>query len=117
MGTPIALVIATAILSSLFTLGFGYVVLYRYLRREFEAGLREAIKRINAEVGPEIEVRVKKGVQDAVRTLASRETLRETTRSMARTGAELVNEGIKPFLKIRRPRHDNDMLDSDDGFP
>jgi hypothetical protein len=40
--------------------------------------------------------------------------LRETTRTMARTGAELVNEGIKPFLKKRRPRSESDMLNGDD---
>lgn len=114
MLSQLGVVIATAVLSSLFTLGIGYIVLHRYMRRQFEAGLREAIRRINAEVGPEIESRVKKGVRDGVKSLPSREVLKETTWNMARTGAELVNEGIKPFLKKRRPRSESDMLNADD---
>lgn len=114
MLSQFGVVIATALLSSVFTLGIGYVVLHRYMRKQFEAGLKEAIRRINAEVGPEIESRVKKGVRDGVKSLPSREVLKETTWNMARTGAELVNEGIKPFLKKRRTRSESDMLNTDD---
>lgn len=114
MLSQLSIVIGTALLSSLFTLGIGYLVLHRYMRSQFEAGLREAIRRINAEVGPEIEARVKKGVRDGVKSLPSREVLKETTRNMARTGAELVNEGIKPFLKMRRTRTESDMLNGDE---
>ena len=114
MLSQLGVVIATAVLSSVFTLGIGYLVLHRYMRKQFEAGLKEAIRRINAEVGPEIESRVKKGVRDGVKSLPSREVLKETTWNMARTGAELVNEGIKPFLKKRKPRSDSDMLNADD---
>lgn len=114
MLSQLGIVVATAMLSSLLTLGIGYLVLQGYMRRQFEAGLRETIRRINAEVGPEIEARVKKGVKEGVKSLPTREVLKETTWNMARTGAELVNEGIKPFLKKKRTRSESDMLNKDD---
>lgn len=114
MMSQLGVVIATALLSSLFTLGIGYMVLNRYMRKQYEAGLKEAIRRINAEVGPEIQTRVKQGVREGVKALSSREVLKETTWNMAKTGAELVNEGIKPFLKKRRTRAESDMLNTDE---
>jgi hypothetical protein len=114
MTTTLVIVFGTALMSSVFTLALGYILLNRYLRARVEVALREVIRRINAEVGPEIESRVKTGVRDGIRSISSREVLRETTRTMARTGAELVNEGIKPFLKKRRPRSESDMLNGDD---
>ena len=114
MISTLVIVFGTALMSSVFTLALGYILLSRYLRARVDDALREVTRRINADVGPEIETRVKNGVREGVKSLSSREVIRETTRNMARTGAELVGEGFKPFLKKRRPRSESDMLNGDD---
>lgn len=80
------------------------------MRERAEYGAELFIKKFKDEVGPVIEERVKKGVKDGFSSLASREVIRDTTRNMARTGADIVGDTLKPLLKSkRRPsRYDND---------
>ncbi|MAR90017.1 MAG: hypothetical protein CML06_03930 [Pseudomonadales bacterium] len=95
-------VIATALLSSLLTLGIAHYLMQKHLKHRLEERVTEAIERFKAEVGPEIEQRVKRGVQEGFKSLPSRETLRDTTRSIARTGLDIMGDGLK--MASRPPR-------------
>ncbi len=94
----VAVVIATAILSSATTLGLAYWIFQRYFRRE----LAEQLAKLKEEVGEIIETRVRKGFLDGVTSLYSPDTIRDTTRNMAKTGVTLVNDRINSILGKRR---------------
>lgn len=94
----VAVVIATAILSSATTLGLAYWVFKRYLKNELEAKLQQ----LKDDVGEIIEVRVRKGFLDGVASLYSAEGIRDTTRNMAKTGVTLVNDRLSSILGKRR---------------
>ncbi|HET8707176.1 MAG TPA: hypothetical protein VFM46_12815 [Pseudomonadales bacterium] len=105
----VAVVIATAILSSATTLGLAYWVFKRYLQNELEAKLQK----LKDDVGDVIEVRVRKGFLDGVSSLYSAEGIRDTTRNMAKTGVTLVNDRLNSILgKRRRDSRDNRANDS-----
>lgn len=100
--TELALsVVATAVLTSLLTLGLAYYLFNKRLKQRFEQELTEAIERLKAEVGPEIEARVKKGVIEGFKSLPSREILRDTTRSIAKTGLDIMGDSLKMATRPR----------------
>ncbi|MGB3622889.1 hypothetical protein FT643_02620 [Ketobacter sp. MCCC 1A13808] len=94
-------IIATALLSSFFTLGLAQYIFNKRLKHRLENELSEAIARIKAEVGPEVEARVKKGVMEGFKSLPSREVLRDTTRSIAKTGLDIMGDGLKMATRPR----------------
>ena len=73
------------------------------MREHAEKNAQRFIEHFKKEVGPVIEERVKKGVKDGVASIPSREVLRETTRTMAKTGVDIVGDTLKPFLGRRGP--------------
>ena len=70
-------------------------------KNHYEKGLADAIEQFKAEVGPEIEDRVKKGVMEGFKSLPSKEVLRDTTRSIAKTGLDIMGDGLKMATRPR----------------
>ncbi|MDX1692676.1 MAG: hypothetical protein R3208_02855 [Ketobacteraceae bacterium] len=111
-------IILTAVLSSLITLGVAYYFIRRLIQERGEKTVREITERFKNDVGPELEQRVAQGVRSGFASLPSREVLRDTTRNMAKTGVDIVGDTLKPFLKQRgsyrqRDRYYDDPLDPD----
>lgn len=94
----------TAVLASGFTLLIAYLLLRQQIRSRYENALTAAIERFKAEVGPEIEQRVKQGMLEGVKSLPSREMLRDTTRTIAKTGLDLVGDSLKMATRSRNRR-------------
>ena len=97
-------VLATALLSSAFTLLFAIHYFRRNTQSRVDEAVTRAIERFKAEVGPDIERRVKQGVLEGVKSLPTREMLLDTTRSIARTGLDIVGDGLKIATRSTRPR-------------
>lgn len=97
-------IIATALLSSLLTLGIAHYIFQKRFKHRLEQGVTDAIERFKEEVGPEIEARVKQGVVEGIKSLPSREMLRDTTRTIAKTGLDIVGDGLKLATRPSRPR-------------
>lgn len=111
-------IILTAILSSLMTLGIAYYFIRRMVQERGDQTVRDITERLKNEVGPELEKRVAQGVRSGFASLPSREVIRDTTRNMAKTGVDLVGDTLKPFLKQKsqlrgRERYRDDPLDPD----
>lgn len=104
MANTLLTIIATALLSSLLTLGIANYIFQKRVKKRYEAGLKEAIEQFKAEVGPEIEARVKKGVMEGIKSLPSREMLRDTTRTIAKTGLDIMGDSLKMATRPSRPR-------------
>lgn len=101
MTTIIITIVTTAILSSLFTLILAQYIFNKKFKNQYEKGLADAIEQFKAEVGPEIEDRVKKGVMEGFKSLPSKEVLRDTTRSIAKTGLDIMGDGLKMATRPR----------------
>ncbi|MEL7058674.1 MAG: hypothetical protein AAGN46_01470 [Acidobacteriota bacterium] len=86
--------LAVALVSSIATACVTIALISRWidstLRPRLEDELAQRLEEIRRELGDEVERRVKRGVLDAVASLPSREVIAGTTRSVARTGAELL---------------------------
>lgn len=104
MAYTLLTIIATALLSSLLTLGIAHFIFQSRLKHRYEEGITDAIERIKAEVGPEIEARVKQGVLDGFKSLPSKEMLRDTTRTIAKTGLDIMGDGLKMATRPSRTR-------------
>lgn len=111
---PVLTIILTAVLSSLFTLGLGYYVMRRLLQEHAQKNANKFIDQVKEEIGPVIEERVKQGVKDGVASIPSREVLRETTRTMAKTGVDIVGDTLKPLLNKRGNPRRSRFDDPDD---
>lgn len=94
-------VVATALLSSLLTLGIAHLVFRKHLKDRLDAELGKAIERFKEEVGPEMEARVKKGVMEGIKSIPSKELLRDTTRSIAKTGLDIMGDSFKMATRPR----------------
>lgn len=96
----------TAVSSSLLTVIIIGVYVEKIARPRLERELGEMLKN-RSQKGMEtlegrIEKAVRRGVIDGVQALTSKEVLQDTTRSLARTGAELVEGRINQMLGRRR---------------
>lgn len=106
MLVQIVLALVSAALSSALTLGVAYWLFRRRWlpRLEDELRAREAALDVKlAAFGERLEGHVKKGIVDGVTAIPSSEVLRESGRSLARTGAEVVTAGLETLLG-GRPR-------------
>ncbi|HVL00756.1 MAG TPA: hypothetical protein VM553_13130 [Dongiaceae bacterium] len=101
MGANLLALVGVALLSSLFTLAVAYYALQKQIKARYDAAVKDAIDRFKAEVGPEIEQRVKQGMLDGVKSLPSREVLLDTTRTFAKTGLDLVGDSLKMATRSR----------------
>lgn len=94
------LVVLTAVLTSVLTLALARRQFERLYRQELEERLKLALD----EVGQVIEDRVRKGVLDAVAEIPSSEMIQNASRTVARTGASLVEGGLSALLGGSRTR-------------
>lgn len=86
-------VIATALLTSMITLIVSHFFLEKRIK-ELNVKFDQSIDRL----GDVIEERVRQGVINGVSSLPSREVIRGTTRTIAKTGVEIVEDGLNSFL-------------------
>lgn len=106
-------ILATAVLTSAITLLIAIQYFRIRAKARYDRAVSDAIERFKAEVGPTIEQRVKQGVLDAIKSLPTREVLRDTTRTIARTGLDIVGDGIKIATRSRPRRPGGTPLDED----
>jgi hypothetical protein len=98
------IIFTTAALSSVFTLAAAYFLYQRRIRQRIEQAVEEKLAEVEVRLGDLLESRVSQGVVKGVAAIPSKEMLRDTTRSVARTGVELVEEGLSTFLGRGRRR-------------
>lgn len=98
-------IVATAVLTSVCTLGVVWWVYTRRLRPALEQELERKIARLEDELGQLIRARVRQGVLDAVASLPSTNVLRETQKTMVRTAGDLVEGGLA-VLWGEKPKRD-----------
>lgn len=77
----------TAVLSSILTLALAWYAFRHHLQERLDAALSERLQ----DLGEIIEQRVRKGVLDAVADIPSTDVIKDTTRTMTRTGASLLS--------------------------
>ena len=68
MAHTLLTIIATALLSSLLTLGIAHYIFQKRVKSRYEQGVQDAIDKFKEEVGPEIEARVKRGVMEGFKS-------------------------------------------------
>lgn len=94
----LGVVVVTALLSSVCTLGFAYWVFSRRIRPRLDAEIEARMRRMEEEMGQLIRARVRQGVLDAVTALPSTNVLRETQKTVVRTATDLVEGGLSALL-------------------
>ena len=113
MAHTLLTIIATALLSGLLTLGIAHYIFQKRVKSRYEQGVQDAIDKFKEEVGPEIEARVKRGVMEGFKSLPSREILRDTTRTIAKTGLDIMGDSFKMAKRPPRSRRPGTPLDDD----
>lgn len=102
-------IFAVAGLSSLFTLAVvGLWLNFSVrpsLKRELEQFFAEQGEQASNRIAERVESAVKRGVVEGVKSLSTRDVLQDTTRNLAKTSAEIVEERLGSFLKGRRSYH------------
>jgi predicted DNA-binding protein len=99
---PLVIIIATALLSSGITLVCAWLFFQRMWRQEMEHRLRE----LHDDIGRTVEVRVKRAVAEALSDMNTGEVLREATWKAARSGSDLLSDGLNVLLGKRRRQDD-----------
>lgn len=101
-------IVATALLSSALTVGLLWWLYQRRLKAELEAQGQRILADVEARLqaalaalGEVVEERVKQGLIRGVAAIPSSEVLSDTTRSAARTGADLASRGLAALLGIK----------------
>lgn len=84
-------IVLTALLSSLLTLGIGYWVFERRLKQRLWDEIDHCVEDAVAQIGREVEERVKQGVIDGVASLPSTEVIAGAGRTAAKSGVDLVS--------------------------
>ena len=84
-------VLLTALLSSLLTLGLGYLIFEKYLKDQLLEHVDLHLDEASERIGREVEQRVKKGVVEGVASISSTEVIAGATRTAARSGVDLVS--------------------------
>ncbi len=92
-------ILVTAALTSCSTLLLALFWFRTRVRRQLDVAFEEKLQEVEERLGELIEQRVSEGVVKGVAAIPSREVLRDTTRNVARTGAELVEEGLDSLLR------------------
>jgi hypothetical protein len=106
--------IVAAILASVFTLGLGKLALDRYGERyarkqldlaaaELEQRFRAAAAQAAEEMLPELQRRVRAGVEEALHSFAEGKPLEKTMEQAAKAGLRALNEGLESLMGRKRP--------------
>ncbi len=99
-------IFAVAGLSSLFTLAvvglwFNFSLRPK-LKHELTLFFEEQGEKASNRIAERVEEAGKRGVVEGVKSLSTRDVLQDTTRNLAKTSAEIVEERLGSFLKGRR---------------
>jgi uncharacterized membrane protein YfbV (UPF0208 family) len=113
MVAQLLILFATALLSSLFTCA-GLWWLYQHrLRQALDEQLAVALEELDARLqtaigtlGDTVEERVRTGVVKGVAAIPSHDVLADTTRTVAKTGAQLAERGLNVLLGRRNKPKD-----------
>ena len=96
----LVLVLLTAVLSCALTLGSAWL----FYRRKLQPDLERKIEETMGELAQRVGEKVRQGVLDGVASIPSTEVLRGTQRSVVKTAADLIEDGLSALLgKSRRP--------------
>lgn len=95
---PIVVILATAVLSSAITLLVAWLWLQRSWRREMERRLRE----LHDDIGRTVEVRTRRAVAEALGDINAGDVLRDATWKAARSGSDMLSEGLTAIFSRRR---------------
>ncbi|MDP2226757.1 MAG: hypothetical protein Q8J78_04710 [Moraxellaceae bacterium] len=99
---PLFIIVATALLSSGITLVCAWLFLQRMWRQEMERRLRE----LHDDIGRTVEIRVKRAVAEALADFNTGDVLRDATWKAAKSGSDLLSDGLNAILgKRRRPEN------------
>jgi len=91
----------TAVVTSLLTVGLALLVFRRMagkIEARLEQRLHDKLAATAEEVGEVIEVRLRSVVRDAVKDFKSASMASAATRTVAASGAELVQEGLRILM-------------------
>ncbi|WOA33157.1 hypothetical protein [Alloalcanivorax xenomutans] len=95
-------VVVVALSSSALTLIvvslWGHFYFQPKLRRTLEKDMEKQTRQAAEVIGESVEAAVKRGLADGLRNLPTREILEETSRSLARSGSEIVGERLGKFF-------------------
>lgn len=99
-------IIATAGLSSLFTV-VAASLWFRFrtrpsLMRQLDEEFRDRLQEASEVIGERVEDAVRQGLVEGVSALPTREVLEGTTRTLARTSAEMVEDRVNRLFRRRR---------------
>lgn len=89
--------LGTAILSSILTLA----IVRWWLRRQGAPLWEQHIEDLHESIARTVEVRVKRAVIESLSETRQDEALRDTTWRAARSGGELLSEGLQALVKRR----------------
>lgn len=103
MHTALVIVI-TAVSSSLMTVAIGGWMLRRFWQRELEHRLRQ----LHDDIGRTVETRVRRAVAESLQDAPKpSDVIRETTWKAAKSGSDLITDGVNVLLgKWRRQTDD-----------
>lgn len=90
--------LGTAVLSSILTLA----ILRWWLRRQGAPLWEQQVDTLHESIARTVEVRVKRAVIESLSETRQDEELRDTTWRAARSGGELLNEGLQNLLGLKR---------------
>lgn len=100
------MILATAVTASLMTLGVLAAWMKFFvspsLARDLETLLREQAEQAADLMAVKVEEAVRRGIVDGVTSLPTREVLQGTTRNIARTSVEIVEERLGSLFGKRR---------------
>lgn len=113
--STLALVVTASVLSAALTALLVALAFQRLVVPRLEERLRARLEAEREEFAQAVARSVRKGLLEGVSALPSREVLQDTTRTIARTGMELVGDGLNTLLGGRRPaRRTGDREKPDD---
>ena len=106
------MIIATAALSSLFTVVAAFLW-FRFrtrpsLMRQLDEEFRDRLAEASDVIGERVEEAVRQGLIEGVSALPTREVLEGTTRTLARTSAEMVEDRVNRLFRRRRSQRGSD---------
>lgn len=101
-------IFATAALSSLFTVVAAFLW-FRFrtrpsLMRQLDEEFRDRLSEASEVIGERVEEAVRQGLIEGVSALPTREVLEGTTRTLARTSAEMVEDRVNRLFRRRASR-------------
>ncbi|GAA5114739.1 hypothetical protein [Alloalcanivorax gelatiniphagus] len=98
MTTILLTAVITAAITLLALALWAHFYLLPVLRRRLRGDLEEEARNAADLIAARVEEAVKRGINDGVRNLPTREMIEETSRSLARTSTEMVGERLSRFF-------------------